>query len=184
VNSFGPRSCYDEGKRVLEALAYAYRKQYQTEIRIARIFNAYGPGLRPDDGRVVSNFIVAALAGKDIPLTGDGTSTRCFQFCTDCVRGLELLMNSSFEMPTNIGTEVETSIAELAAKVLKVVARKTGNPPVKIIRLPSREDDPCRRKPDASVAKKELGWYPLVSLDEGLERSVDWYMSELAEYRN
>lgn len=177
MNSFGPRSCYDEGKRVLEALAYAYRLQYQTDIRIARIFNAYGPGLRPDDGRVVSNFIVAALAGKEIQITGDGKSSRCFQFATDCVRGLVQLMNSPYTKPVNIGSDVETTISELAILVGDTVAEKTGKARVAIQLTTKREDDPFRRKPDISVAKSELGWQPTCSLKEGIEKSVDWYMS-------
>lgn len=175
VNSFGPRSCYDEGKRVAEALAYAYRLEHKVDVRIARIFNAYGPGLRPDDGRVVSNFIAAALAGQDILVHGDGKSTRCFQFVTDCVRGLNMLMDSSFEGPVNIGSDHETSIGELATLIRELVALKTGKPKVPIKMTPARKDDPRRRKPDISLAKQQLGWEPLTPLTRGLEESVDWY---------
>ncbi|MCJ1474648.1 UDP-glucuronic acid decarboxylase 1 [Lambiella insularis] len=177
VNSFGPRSCYDEGKRVAEALAYAYRLQFGTEVRIARIFNAYGPGLLPNDGRVVSNFIAAALAGEDIVVTGDGKSSRCFQFVTDCVRGLNLLMNSSFEGPVNIGSDHETSIGELATLVKDLVASKTGQPAVGVTYLPAKQDDPFRRVPNIRLAKEKLEWEPTIGLSQGLEDSVDWYRS-------
>lgn len=141
-----------------------------------RIFNAYGPGLLPDDGRVVSNFIVAALKGKDLTVTGDGKSSRCFQFASDCVRGMELLMNSSYEGPCNIGSDRETSIGELATMVSEKVAKKTGRNPVGVNFAGSVEDDPFRRQPDISLAKRELGWEPTVTLEEGLDRSIDWYM--------
>jgi UDP-glucuronate decarboxylase len=181
VNSFGPRACYDEGKRVAEALAYAYRLQHKTSIRIVRIFNAFGPGLRPDDGRVVSNFITAALQGKDLTVTGDGKSSRCFQFVSDCVRGMELLMNSAYEGPCNIGSDRETSIGELATMISERVARKTGREPVGVVFNAKVEDDPFRRQPDISVAKRELGWSPTVSLEDGLDQSIDWYMNLEAE---
>jgi UDP-glucuronate decarboxylase len=144
ANSFGPRSCYDEGKRVAEALAYAYRLQYGTDVCIARIFNAYGPGLLPNDGRVVSNFIAAAIEGNDILVTGDGKSSRCFQFVTDCVSGLNMLMNSPFEGPVNVGSDHETSIGELAILIKDLVASKTGRTAVSIKMLPAVEDDPFR----------------------------------------
>ena len=177
ANSFGPRSCYDEGKRVAEALAYAFRLQYKIDVRIARIFNAYGPGLLPSDGRVVSNFISAAIAGRAIEITGDGSASRCFQFASDCVAGLFTLMNSSYESPVNIGCDRETSVGELAQIIRSLVAKKTGQIAVPVKFTPKREDDPFRRKPDISVARSVLGWEPTVGLEEGLDRSVDWYLS-------
>lgn len=180
VNSFGPRSCYDEGKRVAEALAYAYRLEFQVDLRIARIFNAYGPRMRPDDGRVVSNFIVACLAEKDIEITGDGKSSRCFQYATDCVTGLATLMNSAYdEGPVNIGGENETTVGELAVKIRDLVARKTGQTTGSSIKFrPAKQDDPFKRKPDISLARERLGWEPKVSLEEGLEASVNWFLEE------
>ncbi|KAI1372101.1 UDP-glucuronic acid decarboxylase 1 [Hypoxylon crocopeplum] len=177
TNPFGPRSCYDEGKRVAEALAYAYRKQQNVDIRIARIFNAYGPGLRPDDGRVVPNFVMAALAGQEVEITGDGTASRCFQFVSDCVGGLACLMESSYLKPVNIGCVDETTVGELAKLVSDIVAKKTGKPPVQIKLTAKREDDPYRRVPDISVASKELGWAPKVELTKGLETTIDWFMA-------
>ncbi|KAH9905006.1 UDP-glucuronic acid decarboxylase 1 [Xylariomycetidae sp. FL2044] len=176
TNPFGPRSCYDEGKRVAEALAYAFRKQQNVDIRIARIFNAYGPGLRPDDGRVVPNFVVSALNGKDVEITGDGTASRCFQFVSDCVGGLMCLMESSYLKPCNIGCVDETTIGELAKLTCDIVAKKTGKPPVQVKLTAKREDDPYKRVPDTTVASKELGWAPKVGLQEGLEITVDWFI--------
>lgn len=177
VNSFGPRSCYDEGKRVAESLAYAYRLQRGIDVRIARIFNAYGPGIRPDDGRVVSNFIAAALEGKDIEITGDGTASRCFQYVSDCVLGLNKLMESSCKTPVNIGCDEEISIGELASLVNEIVARKTGKPLVRVRLMPKPEDDPVRRQPDITLANEQLQWNPQVGLTEGLEATVEWFMN-------
>ncbi|KAK2750156.1 UDP-glucuronic acid decarboxylase 1 [Myotisia sp. PD_48] len=177
VNSFGPRSCYDEGKRVAEALAYAYRKQHGVEIRIARIFNAYGPGIRPDDGRVVPNFVTAAITGRDIEIAGDGTASRCFQYVSDCVEGLNVLMNSSCESPVNIGCEDETSIGQLAEIIRDLVSRKLGRQTVKVKLTGKREDDPFRRQPDISLAREKLHWSPKVDLATGLEATVDWFLS-------
>lgn len=160
-----------------EALAYAYRLQHGVEVRIARIFNVYGPGMLPSDGRVVSNFIMAAITGRAIEITGDGRASRCFQFATDCILGLVALMGSSYQNPVNIGCDRETSVGELADIVRSLVARKTGKVPVPVKFIDKREDDPFRRKPDACVAREVLGWEPRVGLKEGLEASVDWYMS-------
>jgi nucleoside-diphosphate-sugar epimerase len=181
VNPFGPRSCYDEGKRVAEALAYAYRLRQKVDIRIARIFNAYGPGMRPDDGRVVPNFVAAALAGKNIEITGDGTAIRCFQYATDCVSGLYSLMESDYILPVNIGCEDETSIGKMATLISEVVAKKTGKPAALICKKAKPEDDPFRRQPNISLARKHLGWEPSVSLAAGLEATVDWFLT-LDEY--
>lgn len=176
VNSFGPRSCYDEGKRVAEAMAYAYRLEKNIDVRIARIFNAYGPGMRPDDGRVVPNFISAAIEHRDMEISGDGTAIRCFQYVGDCVLGLYKLMQSSCTTPVNIGCDKETSIADLACLVSDIVARKTGSPSAKVRFTDGLDDDPVRRRPDISLAKRELKWYPDVSLEQGLEMTVDWFL--------
>lgn len=178
VNPFGPRSCYDEGKRVAEAIAYAYRDLYKVDVCIARIFNAYGPRMRLDDGRAVSNFFTAALNGRDICINGDGKSTRCFQYATDCVRGLVLLAESTQVGPINIGSDVETTLEELAQMILDVVSRKTGKASRPVLHLcPAKQDDPVRRRPDITLAKEMLGWEPKIGLAEGLEASADWYSS-------
>ncbi|TDZ55148.1 UDP-glucuronic acid decarboxylase 4 [Colletotrichum trifolii] len=177
VNPFGGRSCYDEGKRVAEALAYAYRLEKQTDVRIARIFNAYGPFIRPDDGRVVPNFIAAALRQEDIRITGDGSASRCFQYAGDCAMGLYRLMESSVMGPVNIGREEETTIGEMATMINDIVAEKTGRPKVRIVYGPKPDDDPYRRVPDASKARRELGHEAKVGLAEGLQRTVDWFVT-------
>ncbi|KEY72376.1 hypothetical protein S7711_01050 [Stachybotrys chartarum IBT 7711] len=177
VNCFGPRSCYDEGKRVAESLAYAYRAQHGIEVRIARIFNAYGPHMKLTDGRAVPNFIAAAMEGKPIAVYGDGSATRCFQYATDCVGGLAALMNSEYQGPVNIGSDREMPVGEIADMIARLVASKLGDgAPVPIRYLPKREDDPVRRKPDITVAWKQLGWRPRVSLEEGIDRTIDWFL--------
>lgn len=184
VNSFGSRSCYDEGKRVAEALAYAYRLQFQVDIRISRIFNAFGPHMRPDDGRVVPNFISAALSGNSIDITGDGKTIRSFQYASDCVAGLYALMQSRYDKgPVNIGRPEETTVEELAVLIRDLVSSKTGRPKVKLNYLPRPEDDPYKRKPDITLARRELGWEPKVSLEDGLEATVDWFLEIAGEER-
>jgi len=179
VNFFGPRFCHDEGKRVAEALAYAYRLQHKIDIRIARIFNAYGPGMLPYDDRPVPNFITAALAGREIEITGDGNASR-FQFVTDCTQGLITLMNSSCESPVNIGSDHGTSIKDLAKTIRDIVAQKTKQTTVVLLKFTAqREDDPFGRQPDIRSAKEKLGWEPKVDLTEGLEASVDWFISRI-----
>jgi UDP-glucuronate decarboxylase len=182
VNSFGARSCYDEGKRVAEALCYAYRLQYDVDIRIVRIFNAYGPGLLPNDGRVVSNFIAATLDGRNISVQGDGKASRCFQYATDCVRGMYLLMESSWTGgPINIGAESETTVGELAETIIRLVKKKTDGEQnareMKINYVAKAEDDPFRRVPDCSRAREILGWWPKVKLEEGLEKTIEWHLA-------
>ncbi|KAI9931708.1 hypothetical protein ASPWEDRAFT_180998 [Aspergillus wentii DTO 134E9] len=176
VNPFGPRSCYDEGKRAAEALCYAYRQQYQTDIRIARIFNAYGPRLRADDGRVISSFIACALRGDDIQITGDGTATRSFQYVTDCVRGLYTLMNSEYAEPVNIGNDAEISMQELAERTAEMVAKVSGRKKVGVVYRPVPVDDVKVRRPDITLAREKLGWEPVVLLEDGLKESIEWYM--------
>ncbi|KAK7699304.1 hypothetical protein SLS64_011762 [Diaporthe eres] len=147
------------------------------DVRIARIFNAYGPGIHPADGRVVPNFIAAALAGKPISITGDGTASRCFQYGADCVAGLHKLMESSVLSPVNIGREEETTIGEIANIINEIVARKTGQSRVAIEFLPKPDDDPYRRVPDASKARSMLHHEAETGLREGLDRTIDWFMT-------
>ncbi|KAJ5102452.1 UDP-glucuronic acid decarboxylase 1 [Penicillium argentinense] len=178
VNPFGARSCYDEGKRVAEALCYAYQAKYQgMEIRIARIFNTYGPRMSYSDGRVVSSFIGDALAGKEIKITGDGTATRSFQYITDCVEGLYRLMNSDYALPVNIGNPGEFTIREFADIVVDMIA-EIGKPRVPIIYLPRPSDDPNTRQPDITRAKEVLDWEPTVALKEGLKNTVEWHLKQ------
>ncbi|KAL2670032.1 hypothetical protein Neosp_014912 [[Neocosmospora] mangrovei] len=182
VNCFGPRACYDEGKRVMEALAYGYHLEHGLEVRIARIFNAYGPFMNEDDGRAVPNFIMSALKGEPMTIFGDGHSTRCFQYAKDCVEGLEALMNSDYSSPVNIGSDHEIEISEIAETIAQVVASKLGHRnSVPINLLPAREDDPINRKPDTTLAETVLGWRPKVSLQEGISSTVDWFIEREGE---
>ncbi len=176
VNPIGIRACYDEGKRVAETLFFDYHRQNQVDIRIVRIFNTYGPRMHPGDGRVVSNFIVQALRGEDITIYGDGSQSRSFCYCDDLIEGFLRLMNHpSLIGPVNIGNPNEFTILELAEKVLKMVASSS-----KLIFKPLPADDPLQRQPIIDLAKKELGWQPTVELDEGLERTIDYFRRLLA----
>ncbi len=171
VNPIGVRACYDEGKRAAETLCFDYSRQRGADIRVVRIFNTYGPRMAEHDGRVVSNFIVAALRGEPITIYGDGSQTRSFQFVSDLVRGLILMMNNeSFIGPVNLGNPGEFNMLELAEKVLRMTGSASD-----LITKPLPSDDPRRRKPDISVAKKELGWEPVVGLDEGLEKTIAYF---------
>ncbi len=174
VNPIGPRACYDEGKRCAETLFVNYHKQNNVRIKIIRIFNTYGPRMHPNDGRVVSNFIVQALKGQDITIYGDGKQTRSFQYVDDLIEGMTRLMNSpdSFTGPVNIGNPGEFTMLELAEKVIKLTNAKS-----KIVFQPLPADDPMQRKPDISLAKKELGWEPKIGLDEGLVKTIDFFRS-------
>ncbi|KAH8647277.1 hypothetical protein BX600DRAFT_532778 [Xylariales sp. PMI_506] len=177
TNSFGPRACYDEGKRITEALAYGYQLKHGLQVRIARIFNAYGPSMQIRDGRAVPNFIAAAMEGRPIPIYGDGSATRCFQFVTDCVRGLMALMKSDYCRPVNVGSDQETRVDDIARLITEIVATKKGEAakaPIKY--LPAREDDPYQRKPDISLAREVLRWQPTVNLQEGLNATVDYFL--------
>ncbi|KAJ5661814.1 uncharacterized protein N7477_009430 [Penicillium maclennaniae] len=179
VNPFGPRSCYDEGKRVAEALCFAYREQHGVDIRIARIFNTYGPRMSSSDGRVVSNFIAAALAGEDLKITGDGSATRSFQYVTDCLAGLYTLMNNDYaEGPVNIGNEGEFTIQQLAEIVNELVSEITGHAKVQITYHPKVADDPTLRRPQTSLAERVLHWTPRVQLREGLRKTIEWHISQ------
>lgn len=176
VNPIGPRSCYDEGKRVAETLTVNYREQNEVDARIVRIFNTYGPRMLFDDGRVVSNFIVQALKGQDITLYGDGSQTRCFCFVSDLVRGLVAAMErADFAGPVNLGNPNEMTIRELSETVLRMTQSRS-----KLIQSPLPQDDPMRRRPDITLAKEALGWEPTVSLEEGLRRTIEDFRARLS----
>lgn len=172
VNPIGPRACYDEGKRCAETLFVNYHQQNNVRIKIIRIFNTYGPRMHPNDGRVVSNFIVQALQGKDITIYGDGKQTRSFQYVDDLVEGMLRMMGSreDFTGPVNLGNPGEFTMLELAEKVIKLTKSNS-----KLIFQPLPADDPMQRKPDISLAKKELDWEPKINLEEGLGRTIDYF---------
>lgn len=172
VNPIGLRSCYDEGKRCAETLFMDYHNQNNVDIKIVRIFNTYGPNMNPEDGRVVSNFIVQALRGEDITIFGDGLQTRSFQYVDDLVEGFVRLMATpkGFTGPVNIGNPNEFTMLELAENVLDLVGSKS-----KLIHLPLPKDDPKQRQPDISLAKKELGWEPTIQLREGLTKTIEYF---------
>jgi len=174
VNPIGPRACYDEGKRVAETMCYAYQKQEQVQVRVARIFNTFGPRMHMNDGRVVSNFIIQALQEKPITVYGNGKQTRSFQYVSDLVDGLVALMNSNYSEPVNIGNPEEYSILEFANVILGLVGGKS-----KVVHDPKPQDDPQRRRPDIGRAKKYLGWQPKVSMLEGLNRTIEYFKEEL-----
>ena len=171
VNPIGLRSCYDEGKRVAETLMMDYHRQSQIDVKIVRIFNTYGPRMNPDDGRVVSNFIVAALRGEPIVIHGDGQQSRSFCYVTELVDALYRMMKTeNFTGPVNTGNPDEFTIIELAEKVLEMT-----NSVSKIVKVDAREDDPVRRRPDISLAKQRLGWQPEITLQEGLRPTIDYF---------
>lgn len=174
VNPIGPRACYDEGKRVAETLSYAYAKQENMEVRVARIFNTFGPRMHMNDGRVVSNFILQALQNEPITIYGSGKQTRSFQYVSDLVDGLIALMNNNYSLPVNLGNPDEYTIEEFATIIKKVVGGTS-----EIVQKPSVEDDPQRRKPDITRAKTYLKWSPKVSLLEGINRTVEYFRREL-----
>jgi len=176
VNPIGERSCYDEGKRAAETLFVDYHKQNNVNIKIIRIFNTYGPRMHPNDGRVVSNFIVQALQNQDITIYGNGQQTRSFQYIDDLVDGMIAMMASpdNFTGPVNIGNPIEFTILELAEKVIKLTGSKS-----KIINKPLPADDPMMRQPDITLAKKELNWSPKIDLNEGLVKTIEFFMSDI-----
>jgi UDP-glucuronate decarboxylase len=178
VNPIGPRACYDEGKRCAETLFFDYHRQHRLRIRVARIFNTYGPRMHPNDGRVVSNFIVQALKGEELTIYGDGQQTRSFCYVDDLVEGLMRLMDApdSVTGPINIGNPGEFTIRELAEKVI-AMTRSTS----KLSFRPLPQDDPLQRKPDIARAEQHLGWRPTVALDRGLERTVAYFQQLLAK---
>ena len=167
VNCIGSRACYDEGKRVAETLAFEYHREHHTDIRVARIFNTYGPRMLENDGRVVSNFIVQALQGNPLTVYGDGSQTRSFCFVSDLVEGLIRLMNGDFIGPVNLGNQGEYTILELAQKIQGYI-----NPHAELIYKPLPEDDPKQRQPDITRAKTYLNWEPTIPLDDGLKTTI------------
>jgi UDP-glucuronate decarboxylase len=170
VNSIGIRSCYDEGKRCAEALFSDYHRQYNLDIRIARLFNTYGPNMSPNDGRVISNFITQALYDNDITIYGDGQQTRSFCYVDDMVLGLRKLMNTAYTFPINLGNDSEFTITSLAQKILKFTNSRSV---IRQSALPS--DDPKLRRPDITLAKKIISWTPSVQLNEGLEKTIEYF---------
>ena len=176
VNPIGKRSCYDEGKRVAETLFFNYHWQNNVKINIIRIFNTYGPRMHPNDGRVVSNFIVQALQGKDITIYGDGSQTRSFQYVDDLIEGMIKMMDSreDFTGPVNIGNPNEFTIKELAELVIELTGTKS-----KIIYKDLPADDPLQRQPDITLAKKELDWEPKTQLKEGLQKTIDYFKESI-----
>jgi len=172
VNPNGLRACYDEGKRCAETLFFSYYRQHNLKIRVVRIFNTFGPRMRPDDGRVISNFIVQALKGEDVTVYGDGSQTRCFCYIDDMLGGLIKFMDkrNNFIGPINLGNPNETSILELAEKIIKLTKSKS-----KVVFKPLPPDDPARRRPDITLAKEKLDWQPKVSLEEGLEKTIAYF---------
>ena len=181
VNPIGPRSCYDEGKRCAETLFFDYFRQHNLDIKVGRIFNTYGPRMRPDDGRVVSNFIVQALTGKDITVYGKGDQTRSFCYVDDLVEGILRLMTTEKGVtgPMNLGNPIEYTILEIAEIVIDQIGSKS-----KIIFEPLPEDDPKQRQPDISFAKSELNWEPKTQLKEGLDKTIQYFEQTLSNNVN
>jgi len=181
VNPIGPRACYDEGKRCAETLFFDYYRQHNVDIRVVRIFNTYGPRMHPFDGRVVSNFILQALAGEDITIYGDGSQTRSFCYVEDLVDGIITMMNGpdDFVGPVNLGNPGEFTIRELAEQVISLVGSKSK---LQAMALPA--DDPTQRRPDITLAKERLGWEPRIKLEDGLRQTIDYFRElDLSKYR-
>jgi UDP-glucuronate decarboxylase len=176
VNPIGPRSCYDEGKRCAETLFFDYHRQNKVRIKVLRIFNTYGPRMHPNDGRVVSNFIVQALKGEDITIYGDGLQTRSFCYVDDLIEGMIRLMDSAEDVtgPINVGNPSEFTMIELAENVLRLTGSKS-----KLIKMPLPADDPKQRKPDITKAKSVLGWEPKVQLEDGLKETIGYFRTLL-----
>jgi dTDP-glucose 4,6-dehydratase len=178
VNPVGPRGVYDEAKRFAEAMTMAYHRYHGLEVRIVRIFNTFGPHMRGNDGRVVSNFLVQALEGKPLTVYGDGSQTRSFCYVDDQVRGILALLDADLSGPVNIGNPDELTVAELARLVLDVT--ESGS---EVVHEPLPVDDPTQRQPDITLARRQLGWEPAVDLREGLERTADWFRRSLGRRR-
>lgn len=172
VNPVGPRACYDEGKRIAETLFFDYARQYDTDIKVIRIFNTYGPLMDPEDGRVISSFVVSALTGRDIVIYGNGQQTRSFCYVDDLIEGMLRMMNSrrDFRGPVNLGNPEEYTVLELAGLVVELTGSRS-----QIVFAPLPQDDPARRKPSIELAINELGWKPHTSLREGLKRTIAYY---------
>jgi UDP-glucuronate decarboxylase len=177
VNPAGIRSCYDEGKRCAETLFFDYWRQHNLRIKVVRIFNTYGPRMHPNDGRVVSNFIVQALKGEDITIYGKGDQSRSFCYVDDLLDGMIRMMDSDDEFtgPVNIGNTAEFTMLELAQKVIALTDSRS-----KLIYQPLPQDDPRQRQPDITLARQKLGWEPTVQLDTGLQRTIDYFKAKLA----
>jgi UDP-glucuronate decarboxylase len=177
VNCIGPRSCYDEGKRCAETLFFDYYRQHRLNIRVVRIFNTYGPRMHPNDGRVVSNFIMQALSGKDITVYGDGSQSRSFCFVDDMIEGIVRMMGNPHEFtgPVNLGNPNEFTILQLAEKVIRMTGSRS-----KIVFQPLPTDDPTQRRPDIELARQKLDWKPTIELEEGLQRTIDYFKNLIA----
>lgn len=176
VNPIGPRACYDEGKRVAETMMYAYQSQANVEVRVSRIFNTFGPRMHPNDGRVVSNFIIQALQGKDITIYGDGRQTRSFQYVDDLVEGLIRLMNGNYSLPVNVGNPDEYTVKDFAVLIKELTG---SNSTIRF--LPATKDDPKQRRPDITMAKEKLGWSPKVPVRVGLAKTIEYFRKELTQ---
>ena len=176
VNTIGPRACYDEGKRVAETMMYSYKNQNDVDVRVARIFNTFGPRMHPNDGRVVSNFIIQSLQDKPMTIYGDGSQTRSFQYVSDLVDGLHALMNGGYDMPVNLGNPDEYTVKHFAEYIKDMTESSS-----EICFLPATKDDPTQRKPDITTAKRELGWEPKVSVKEGLQKTIAYFSRVLDE---
>ena len=174
VNPIGIRSCYDEGKRVAESLCFDYNRMHNVDIKVARIFNTYGPRMREDDGRVVSNFIVQALLGEKITIYGDGNQTRSFCYVDDLINGFIMLMNSNLKGPVNLGNSVEFTIKDLSNLIKEKI-----NKSLEINYMPLPEDDPTQRRPDISLAKDKLGWEPKINISSGLDLTIEYFRKNL-----
>jgi UDP-glucuronate decarboxylase len=174
VNTVGPRSCYDEGKRVAETMMYSYKHQNKVDVRVARIFNTFGPRMHPNDGRVVSNFIIQSLQGKDITIYGKGEQTRSFQYVSDLVDGLHSLMNNDYDGPVNLGNPDEFTVKKFA-EYIKTLTKSESE----IRMLEKTQDDPSKRKPDISLAREKLGWEPKVTVEEGLTKTIAYFQAVL-----
>lgn len=174
VNTIGPRACYDEGKRVAETMMYSYKHQNDVEIRVARIFNTFGPRMHPNDGRVVSNFIIQALQNKPLTIYGQGEQTRSFQYVSDLVDGLHALMNGNYDGPVNLGNPDEFSVKQFAEYIKELTKSDS-----EIKMLEKTQDDPSKRRPDISLAKRELGWSPKVKVSDGLQNTINYFQGVL-----
>jgi len=176
VNPIGPRSCYDEGKRCAETLFFDYQRQHDLDIKVIRIFNTYGPNMHPNDGRVVSNFIVQALTNQDITVYGNGEQTRSFCYVDDLIDGMIKMMSSAKDIhgPTNLGNPIEYKIIELAEMIIELTNSKS-----KIINKDLPTDDPIRRKPDISKAKKDINWEPNIDVTDGLKKTIDYFKKQI-----
>jgi len=176
VNTIGPRACYDEGKRVAETMMYSYKNQNGVDVRVARIFNTFGPRMHPNDGRVVSNFIIQSLQDKPLTIYGEGQQTRSFQYVSDLVNGLHALMNGNYDMPVNLGNPDEYTVKNFAEHIKEMTGSKS-----EITFLKATKDDPTQRKPDISTAKRELGWEPVVNVKDGLQKTIAYFSRVLEE---